>query len=91
MMCRQVSYKAASCHLQVLTSGGQPRTGQLEAISVPTWMIRFQVSKLAASELKNLDIPDSSVHFCVFLESKIQKQLDKFGQCAEQPVFLGAG
>lgn len=52
---------------------------QLEAMSVTTWMIRFQASKLAASELKNLDITGLSLHFCAFLESKIQKQLDKFG------------
>lgn len=78
MICRQVTEQppvACKCP----QSGGQPLTEQLEAVSVTTWMITFQASKLAASELKNLDIPDLSLHFCAFLESKIQKQLDKFG------------
>lgn len=51
---------------------------QLEAVSVTTWMVMFQASKVAVSELKSLDISDVSLQFCALLESKIQKQLDKF-------------
>lgn len=79
MMCRQVSYKAAAHHFQVLTGGGQHLALHLEAISVTNWRVRYQASKLAASELKNHDIPNLSLHFCAFLESKIQKHLEKFG------------
>lgn len=39
---------------------------------------------MAASELNNLDIPDLSLHFCAFLESKTQKQSDKFGLLSSQ-------